>query len=1068
MRRFHSTTTIVFLSLTALLCEPFLQAQSAVSGGMINGRVEDPSGALIAGADIVITNTGNGFSQVSKSNGDGLFSFPALPVGVYNLAVSASGFRGLQVTNLNASVGQTTGITVKLEVGDVKQDVQVTAEADLLNTSDSSLSSVMGREVIDNLPSLRRGYTDFVLLMPNVTVDGQFGNVSFAGASGDSNNRYKNANASTSYSVDGASATSRYLGGQRGQTRIPYLFGAESVQEFQVAESPYSPVYGGGAAGYVNTVTKSGTNSFHGAAFYFNRNTTAGGATDAISKASGVPRALDVRQQFGAAVGGPIVKNKLFFFTDYEQQRRKDPISIINPSQSAVDVTSFGLPAGTILPAPTGYPAPSGLTAADPANPVYLQQASNALYEIQSNLGFRRRRQDDLLLFGKIDLLATSKDQLSFHYNYNKFDSPGGANTFNPVSTSGISANGSNYVRDHSALIHWTHALSPTMLLDTHASYTRDDQIAQPSGLVPNGFSPTVKLTVPSAFSIGNTAYSILREYQWAFSEQLSWIKGRHAFDFGGSFNRDSNVSLNLTGYNGSYTFPSLTAFALGQYSLYSQSSGNPLIRVKFPTYAFYIGDTFKVSTKLTLNLGIRQDWTIYPQPPLNPAIPLTGVYNNNYDRWAPRIGFAYHPLSRTVIRGGAGMFRSFLTSANYINATTSNGLASLRSSVSIRLNSALAPNAQATVFPNILPSSSALFAASPNVNVIDPGLKEPTTTQASLQIEQQLTDKLTITVGSIWAHTMHLISSSYYDLNLKTPTGSTQYIVCPAGTITVPCTGSAPVTLMNLDSGTLQEGTRFPGVGQVNALISPGNSNYISGFTQIHRAMSHGFTGMLSYTFAKNISGNGQDFNNQFSFANTKSLDVLDQRHRVVAAVVYQSQYSGSGIGKALLSNWMISTSTQYGSGRPYAGLLQTACVGSSVSSCTGGSTLNDSAFNYGNGIAGSGPSPNLGLNTFEGPWSGAVDVNLERAWNLREHGKLMFRVTGFNLLNHPNYYVQSGSGINQQQYKPVGPACGNKAQDQTCYLIPNNGVGGFGTFAIAQQNTGPRNFQFSAIYRF
>jgi len=253
-----------------------------------------------------------------------------------------------------------------------------------------------------------------------------------------------------------------------------------------------------------------------------------------------------------------------------------------------------------------------------------------------------------------------------------------------------------------------------------------------------------------------------------------------------------------------------------------------------------------------------------------------------------------------------------------------------------------------------------------------------------------------------------------------------------------------------------------------VKALVSPGNSTYISGFTQFRQNYHHGFTGTLTYTLSKNISDNGFVFNDQYSFANTKALDLLDQRHRVVAALVYQSQYAGSGIAKALLSNWMISTETIYGSGRPYAGLLQTSCTGSSISTCTGGSTLNDSAFNYAEGISGSGPSPNLGLNTFAGPWTESIDVNLERAWKIKEYGKLMFRVTGFNMFNHPNYYVESGGGINQQEYKPVGPACGNKALSQTCYLIPNNGSGGFGTYSIVQQNTGPRIFQFALIYRF
>ena len=1068
LRKFDrsAVTTVVLLSLVTLACEPFLQAQSSVSTGTIGGRVEDSSGAVIAGADVVITSTSTGFKQVGASNKDGLFSFSAVPVGAYSLAAAAAGFRGVQVTNVNASVGQTTTLTVKMEVGDVKQEVQVTAEVEVLNTSDSSISSVVGGDLVDNLPTLRRQYTDFALLSPSVSTDGQFGSVSFAGSQGDYTSNYANGNGGNAFSVDGANSTSRYLSEQRMETRVPYVFGLESIQEFQVSLSPYSPAYGGGAAGYVNTVTKSGTNAFHGHAFYYNRNTGTG-AIDAVSKANGYPKALDVRQQFGAGLGGPVVKNKVFFFFDYEHQRRKDPVSIINTSQAAVNVTNFGLPAGTALPAPTGFPLPTSLTAADPGNPAYLQQVSNALFEIKSNLGFYPRRQDDVVLFERVDLLATSKDQLAMRYNYNTFTSPGSA-TSNPISTNGQQAYSDDAAQDHDALVHWTHAVSPTFLLDSHVFYSRNNDQTQPTPLAPPDPFPSIKLTVPSAFGLGRGTLNDIREYEWGFSEHVNWIKGRHSYDFGADIAHDSNVSLSYSGYNGTFTYPSLTGFALGQYSLYSQNSGQPLYRIAFGTYGFYLGDTYKVNQKLTLNLGFREDFQVYPQPPLNPALPLTGKYNNDYDRWAPRLGFAYHVLPRTVIRGGTGYFRAFLSSHNYITATTTNGLASLRSSLSLNYNSALAPNAQAIVFPNVLPSSSPLFAASANVNVIDPGLKTPGTAQASLQIEQQLTDRLTMTVGTIWAHSEHLISSSFYDLNQVQPTGTTQYIVCPPGTTTVPCAGSSSITLMNLDSGAIKEGARFPGFGQVKALVSPGNSTYTSGFTQFRDRVGKGFSTTLTYTLSKNIESNGYNFNDQYSYADTKGPALLDQRHKVTAAVVYQPQYSGGGIGKALLSNWMISTITQYGSGRPYAGILSTACVGSSVATCTGGSTLNDSAFNYSQGIAGGGPSPDIGLNGFTGPWSGSVDLNLERAFKIGEFGKLMFRATGFNMLNHPNYYVYSGSGINQVEYKPVGPACGNKAQDQTCYLVPNNGIGGFKTFSVVQQNTGPRIFQFALIYRF
>ncbi len=1065
LSKFKSAVTpAVFLSLFALAYTPRIEAQNSVSTGIINGRVEDPSGSIVAGASIVLTNTANGFKQVGTSNNDGLFSFAAVPSGLYTVAASATGFKGVQISNINASVGQTTALAVKLEVGDVSQQVQVSAAADVLDTSDSSISSVIGDTMIENLPTLRRQYTDFALLNPSVTVDGQFGSVSFAGTQGDYTSNYANGNGGNSFSVDGANSTSRYLSEQRMETRVPYVFGSESVQEFQVSENPYSPAYGGGSAGYINTITKSGTNMFHGDMFYYNRN-TATGAIDAVSKANGYPKAFDVRQQFGAGLGGPIVKNKLFFFFDYEQQRRNDPISIINTSQAAVNETSFGVPAGTALPAPTGYPVPSSVSAADPTNPVYLQQVSNALYEIKTNLGFYPRRQDDLVLFERADLLATDKDQVALRYNYNTFTSPGSA-TSNPISTTGLQDYSNDSAQDHDALVHWTHEVSPTLLLDSHVFYSRNNDQTVPSAFVPPGFSPTVKLTFPSAFSMGSSALSDVREYEWGGSEHVSWTHGLHTLDFGFDVAHDGNVSLSYSGYNGSYTFNSLTGFALGQYSLYTQNSGQPAYRIGFPTYGLYIGDTYKVHPKLTLTLGLREDWQVYAQPPLNPAIPLTGQYQNDFVRWSPRIGFAYNVLPRTVIRGGVGIFRPFLSSKNYITATTTNGLSSLRSSVTVPYNSAVAPNAQSLVFPYIL--SAAQFTASPNVNVIAPGLRDPSTDQASLQIEHQLTDSMTVLVGTIWAHSEHLISSSFYDLNMIQPTGTTTYIACPPGTVTVPCVGTASATLMNLDAGTLKDGALYPGVGQVKALVSPGNSTYISGFTQLRKKYGHGFTGYLTYTLSHNTADNGYNFNDQFSYANTRGADLLDQRHKVIAALVYQTSYSGTGVPKAILSNWTISTITQYGSGHPYAGIMTPACVGTAVGACTGGSTLNDSAFNYSQGIAGGGPVPTIGLNSFYGPWSGTIDLNLERSWPIKEYGKIMFRATAFNLLNSPNYYVYSGSGINQNEYIPVGPSCGNKSQTQTCYLVPNNGVGGFGTFSVVQQNTGPRIFQFALIYRF
>ena len=187
LRKFHTpaVTAVVFLSLITLVFEPFLAAQNSVSTGVVSGRVEDPSGAIIPGADIIISNTANGYKQVSASDKDGLFSFAALPSGAYILAASAAGFGGVRVTDVNATVGQTTTVVVKMAVGEVSQQVQVSASAEVLNTGDSSISSVISHELVENLPSLRRNFTDFALLSPTVTQDGQFGSVSFAGTQGE-------------------------------------------------------------------------------------------------------------------------------------------------------------------------------------------------------------------------------------------------------------------------------------------------------------------------------------------------------------------------------------------------------------------------------------------------------------------------------------------------------------------------------------------------------------------------------------------------------------------------------------------------------------------------------------------------------------------------------------------------------------------------------------------------------------------------------------------------------------------------------------------------------------------
>jgi hypothetical protein len=1090
----------------AILCAAFAlvsidaRAQNAISTGSISGQVTDTSGGAVVGTTVTAANGAAGVKLTTKTNGTGFYSFPSLGVGAYDISVSQTGFKTAIVNGVLVQVGQNAAVNVALQVGQIAESVTVTAEVPLLRTTESTVSTVVDENLISNLPLSGRRYTDFVLLTPNTNADGDFGLVSMAGQQGGADSGYANGNGSNSFTVDGANATSNYFGEARGRTRVPYVFGEQSIQEFQVTDNPYNAAYGGAGAGFVNTVTKSGTDSWHGDAFYYNRNSGVGNANDAIDKANGVPRPLDVLQQFGADLGGPIIHHTAWFYFDYEQQRRKQPISVINSGFSALSdpnnlAQNFGVPNGTTLPASNeAYPVAGSFATpplpGDPNFPAYLQQVSNALGAIDRNLAQRARRADNLSFFPKLDWQTTPADHLTLTYNYSRFNSPGGEITFNPVATFGAEALSNNFVRDHHASVHWTHTFSSALFNDLSVGYLRDQQIATPSGLT----SPTlgqIEFFTPSFFELGNPTFSQgnNKEFQWEINDHVTAIRGRHTLSFGFDFNRTHVTDFFPGNFQGTYAFSSPQSFALGKYSFFTQAAGTPTFPFTFPYYGFYVQDKFQVRKNLTLDIGLREDFQVFPQPKANtitsdPLVAqLTGQFPNQHNRLGPRIGFAYQPISKTVVRGGFGIFREILDGINYENSVISNGLPTQQATTFVPFDSTLAPSQQTPVFPSSLTNTSS-FGAGSNLTIVDPGFRIPYIIESSLEVQRELIANTTITVGTMWTHGVHLLGSSAYDKNLVAPTGTTQYILCPAGVgqgapgspdpSTTVCTAS-PVTGPNLDSGLLStsEGRITTAVGQINALISPGVNNYNSLYVQVQRRVARGLSLMTSYTFSKSTQS-GADFNNQFDLSNTHSASLLDQRHRLSVAAVYAPDASGlsNDVERRLLSEWTVSTLMQFNSGRPYTGLLASSCTGPNFANCNGAnSTLNDSAINEstGNtaaGIAGAGPVPGIGYNTFYGPWINEIDLGLARTLHITERHSIQIQAQVFNLFNHPNFFVQAGAGIVQTQYNPVGPNCGDAATlNQTCFLVPNSG---FKTLESINQLNGPRTFQFAFRYRF
>ncbi len=617
-----------------------LTAQNVVLTGAFSGRITDQSGAVVGGASVILKNLETGVKLSTATNHTGIYDFPALSPGLYSITASAKGFRDV-LSHAHVLVGTTTSRDLKMQVGASGDTVKVTETAPLLRPAESSASTVLERSFIEELPLNGRRYTDFTLLTPNTTYDGDTGLVSIAGQQGGEDSGYANGNGFNAFTVDGSNGTNNYFADIIGRYRIPYLYGEDAIQEFQVSISPYSAIYGGGA-GFVNAVTRSGSNVFHGTAFYYNRN-SATAANDAIDKAAGFPKPEDNLQQFGAGVGGPIRRDRLWFFMDYEHQLRNNPISVINPALTIAPANlatflsaNFGIPAGTTLPQPNGpLPVPSNDTAADPTNPIYLQQVSNTLNALNSNLGTKARKRDDWVITPRLDYQPTSRDGLFLSLNLNRFNSPGGVIADPTVGNYGTQTLANSYVHTFQASLGWTHTFSPNLLNQFHAGTSQDNEISTPTGLAPD--TPTLILDSPAPFILGNAPFSVGRvfERQYSLSDRVDYVIGRHTLQFGFDMSRardsdnndggaDPNEAVDRGSFLGSYAFSNLEAFALGEYNVFSQSSGKPTFSFSVPYYGFYVQDTFRALPKLTLELGLREDFQVYPQPAENPAFPLT------------------------------------------------------------------------------------------------------------------------------------------------------------------------------------------------------------------------------------------------------------------------------------------------------------------------------------------------------------------------------------------------------------------------------------------------------------
>ncbi len=570
MRLRHIATFILPTFLLLLSYVP-VQAQSSSATGRLDGTVVDSSGSVVAGAEVSAINSATGVANTAKSNESGYFNFLYLDPGTYQLTVQKSGFQKLLLTNVAISVGTTTTVHPTLAVGRVEETMTVVATAPLVDTSQSSLGSVVGQQSIESLPLNGRNFTDFALLTAGATTDGDFGMLSFNGVAGNFNN----------YTVDGGNNNNAFFSQQIGRTSIPYQFSEDIIREFQVTSTGFEAEFGQSGGGLVNTVTKSGTNAVHGDGYYYILD-SALNANDAINKQQGIPKPSNRRQQFGGTLGGPIRHDRLFYVANYEGQVRNEPLTVND------------------APALIGLP-PNFFT----SNPALAAQ-------VQAAAGSFPRSFNQNTAFIKLNGVINEKNTFSVTYNYQRFRSPHGY--FNTPTSTGDGLSLTDGATSHFLQLSLQTVFNGTTINELRFHYGSDYHFDLPGS---PATSPAVTIQNPdTGFVFGGNRFQLANtDKRYEFTDNFTKIIGQHTVKAGVDINLSRNNDFFIYGPKGEYRFGTLNDVATGNFELYLQSFGQASIPQTSPTYSLYAQDQYRATPKLTLNYGLRYDLQVLQQP---------------------------------------------------------------------------------------------------------------------------------------------------------------------------------------------------------------------------------------------------------------------------------------------------------------------------------------------------------------------------------------------------------------------------------------------------------------------
>jgi len=877
-------------------------AQSGAGLGSISGVVQDASGAVIPGATVVVSNESKGVRRALETTSSGAFTAPALiPDAGYKVTVSKSGFSNYEATNITVTVGQNLDLHIAMGVASTTTTVDVSAAPVAVEDTKTDVSQLVGQRQILDLPINARRVDSFVLLSPAVVPDGAFGLLSFRGIAGHN-----------SFLTDGNDTTDQFYNENAGRTRITSPISQEAVQEFQVISDNFAAEYGNAMGGVINTITKSGTNDIHGTGYWFFRNRTLN-ARDRYA----LFNPQDIRHQSGASIGGAIVKNKLFYFFNYEATRRNFP---------GIASLSSGMfnSAGQLT-----------ATCGAPATPAQCATATNMI--LTRNFGTVSRNVVQDLGLGKLDYHLDDKNSLSFSINLLRWVSPHGIQATGIVFNTGnlIGNNADSTVRDGYGRAQWTSVITPNVVNEARFGWFHD-RLFDPASddfLFPG--LGRAGLTVANTSNLGvATSYPRLNpsETRYEVADNLSWTKGSHTMKFGFDIAHTEDFVNQLSNQFGSYNYGSLSAFAADfsgnttgtkNWNTYSQTFGNPQVDTNLVNYGFYAQDQWRINSRLLFNYGLRYEFSTIPQPKIiNQDYPQTGRINQVRDNLSPRVGISYALTNdqKTLIRAGYGIFYARYQTGLIENLFLTNGV--YQTSITYS-SSTPAQLAAGPVYPNNLPATTFTPpAGSINILFADKNLRNPYTHQANIGIERQLNSTLNLNVSYVWSRGVRLYGIR--DLNAPAPGNPVTYTIQDTSGNTV---GAYTTNTYRLSSNCRPD-CRYRQISQID---NPGLSYYDGLAVQLNKRLSHNFQASVAYTWSHAIDLNQSSATNNIFFGTTptsyangdfrseKGSAANDTRHRFVTSFVWDPTFVHSnGWAGHLVNHWQLSSVTTLQSSQP------------------------------------------------------------------------------------------------------------------------------------------------------